>query len=44
MATSTIHPSAILRTPDEEQRHLEFEHFVQDLKMVQAARAKPAAS
>ncbi len=33
-ATSTIHPSAILRAPDEEQRHLEFERFVEDLKKV----------
>jgi uracil-DNA glycosylase len=36
-ATSTIHPSAILRAPDEEQRHLEFERFVADLKKVRDA-------
>ncbi len=36
-ATSTVHPSAILRAPDEEQRHLEFERFVADLKKVRAA-------
>ncbi len=35
-ATSTVHPSAILRAPDEEQRHLEFERFVADLKKVRA--------
>jgi uracil-DNA glycosylase len=33
--TSTVHPSAILRAPDEEQRHLEYEKFVADLKKVQ---------
>jgi len=35
-ATSTIHPSAILRTPTDEQRHLEYDRFVEDLKKVQA--------
>jgi uracil-DNA glycosylase family protein len=35
-ATSTIHPSAILRAPDE-QRHLEYERLVEDLKKVRAA-------
>ncbi len=34
-ATSTVHPSAILRAPDEEQRHMEYETFVDDLKKVQ---------
>ncbi len=33
--TSTVHPSAILRAPDEEQRHIEYERFVADLKKVQ---------
>ena len=33
--TSTVHPSAILRAPDEEQRHLEYEKFDGDLKKVQ---------
>jgi uracil-DNA glycosylase len=33
--TSTVHPSAILRAPDQEQRHLEYEKFVSDLKKVQ---------
>ncbi|MGA2880705.1 MAG: UdgX family uracil-DNA binding protein [Bryobacteraceae bacterium] len=32
--TSTVHPSAILRAPDEEQRHMEYERFVGDLKKV----------
>ena len=35
-ATSTMHPSAILRAPDEQQRHLEYQHFVDDLKIVKA--------
>jgi uracil-DNA glycosylase len=34
-ATSTIHPSAVLRAPTGEQRQLEYEHFVADLKKVQ---------
>jgi uracil-DNA glycosylase len=39
-ATSTIHPSAILRAPDEEQRRTEYQRFVADLKKVAAvARA-----
>lgn len=33
-ATSTIHPSAILRAPTDEQRHIEYERFVEDLKKV----------
>jgi uracil-DNA glycosylase family protein len=33
--TSTVHPSAILRAPDDEQRHQEYEKFVDDLKKVQ---------
>ncbi len=37
--TATVHPSSILRAPDEESRHLEMERFVQDLKRV-AARLK----
>jgi DNA polymerase len=35
-ATSTIHPSAVLRAPTDAQRHLEYERFVEDLKKVQA--------
>jgi DNA polymerase len=34
-ATSTVHPSAILRAPDAPQRHLEYRKFVSDLKKVQ---------
>lgn len=33
--TSTVHPSAVLRAPDEEQRHAEYARFVADLKKVQ---------
>jgi uracil-DNA glycosylase len=33
--TSTVHPSAILRAPDEEQREREYQQFVEDLKKVQ---------
>jgi len=40
-ATSTIHPSAILRAPDE-QRHLEYQRFVDDLKKVRAAARSKA--
>jgi uracil-DNA glycosylase len=32
--TSTVHPSVILRAPDEEQRNIEHEKFVADLKKV----------
>jgi uracil-DNA glycosylase len=32
--TSTVHPSVILRAPDEEQRHIEYARFVADLKKV----------
>jgi uracil-DNA glycosylase len=35
-ATSTVHPSAILRAPDE-QRESEYRQFVDDLKKVRAA-------
>lgn len=38
-ATSTVHPSAILRAPDADQRHAEYRHFVEDLiKVRQAVR------
>jgi uracil-DNA glycosylase family protein len=36
-ATSTIHPSAILRAPDHEQRQLAYRNFVEDLVKVAAA-------
>jgi len=31
---ATVHPSAILRAPDEESRHEEMQKFIRDLKMV----------
>ena len=33
---ATIHPSAILRAPDAEQRHAEYGRFVADLKAIRA--------
>jgi uracil-DNA glycosylase len=33
--TSTVHPSAVLRAPDEQQRHAEYARLVADLKKVQ---------
>jgi DNA polymerase len=33
---ATVHPSAILRAPDSEQRHQEYARFVADLKKVRA--------
>jgi len=33
-ATATVHPSSILRAPDEEARHAQMKEFVADLKMV----------
>jgi DNA polymerase len=32
--TATIHPSAVLRAPDEEQRHQQYQSLVADLKQV----------
>jgi DNA polymerase len=32
--TATVHPSSILRAPDEEKRHEEMARFVEDLKRV----------
>jgi uracil-DNA glycosylase family protein len=34
---ATVHPSSILRAPDEEARHREFAQFVDDLKLVARA-------
>ena len=33
---ATVHPSAILRAPDDEARHREFDAFVEDLRHVRA--------
>jgi len=37
-ATSTVHPSSILRAPDEDQRHAEYHRFVEDLIKVRSIR------
>jgi len=34
--TATVHPSAILRAPDDAQRHAAFEEFVADLRKVRS--------
>lgn len=31
---ATVHPSSLLRTPDEETRHREMELFIEDLKKI----------
>ncbi len=41
--TATVHPSAILRAPDEEQRHVQYRAFVADLKRARGVLAKPPA-
>jgi uracil-DNA glycosylase len=41
---ATVHPSSILRAPDEERRHREMELFIDDLrKLAQELRRKKAA-
>jgi uracil-DNA glycosylase len=41
--TATVHPSAILRAPDEAARHAEMERFVADLKRIPPVLAARAA-
>jgi uracil-DNA glycosylase len=31
-ALATVHPSSLLRAPDEEARHREIERFIEDLR------------
>jgi hypothetical protein len=31
---ATVHPSSVLRAPDDERRHLEFARLVDDLRVV----------
>jgi DNA polymerase len=38
-ALATVHPSALLRAPDEETRRREIEHFIEDLRQVAAILA-----
>ncbi len=44
MITATIHPSAILRAPDQEARHMEMDRFVSDLKLVASRLRLPRAA
>jgi DNA polymerase len=44
MVTATIHPSAILRAPDEEARHAEMARFVADLKLIAEHLQLPRAA
>src|ERR1041384_6051781 len=37
---ATVHPSSLLRQPDEESRHREFKNFVADLRVAVKAAAK----
>ncbi len=41
--TATVHPSSILRAPDEDARQAEYDAFVQDLKRVAEALGETAA-
>ena len=43
-ALATVHPSAILRAPDDETRHAEMKRFVEDLKKVAALLRQRAAA
>jgi DNA polymerase len=38
---ATVHPSSILRAPDDETRHAEMAQFIADLKVVAAQIAQP---
>src|SRR5438477_10471178 len=40
--TATVHPSSILRAPDDETRRVEMRRFIDDLRKVAAAIAAPA--
>ena len=41
---ATVHPSSILRAPDDEARHREFANFVSDLRVVATALREPRAA
>jgi len=41
---ATVHPSSILRAPDDESRHLEMQRFTDDLKAVAAALRRRKAA
>lgn len=40
-AMATVHPSSLLRAPDEETRHRETERFIADLKQIARLLARP---
>jgi len=42
--TATVHPSAILRAPDDDSRHQEMRLFIQDLKKVARAMEQERAA
>jgi DNA polymerase len=42
--TATVHPSSLLRAPDEETRRLETKRFVEDLRLVHQALEKHKAA
>jgi DNA polymerase len=42
LITATVHPSSILRSPDDESRHAEMRQFIADLKKI--ARHMPASA
>jgi DNA polymerase len=37
LVTATVHPSSILRAPDDKTRHAEMERFISDLRLVAEA-------
>jgi DNA polymerase len=39
---ATVHPSALLRIREPDERHEAFEHFVADLSLVNNAKRKPS--
>jgi DNA polymerase len=43
LVTATVHPSSILRAPDDESRRAEMREFVADLKKVMHAVAQQDA-
>lgn len=43
LVTATVHPSSILRAPDEDSRREEMRRFVEDLKKVAAALSRGAS-
>jgi uracil-DNA glycosylase len=42
--TATVHPSSILRAPDQEQRHIQYREFVADLTLVREVLKETPAS